>query len=549
MEDDFSKLVSSYLPSSFGSTKREKQNEPIVSDLIASTEEDEEDEDAEDDENSPSKSDYNLPITKKVSIEQHTKTVSCIDIDSSGSRFVTGGYDYNIGYYDFGGMDSSLQPFRYVNPDGAYKIKSLKFSKCSQWLLCATSSNTPVLMDRNGSKVRTYAEGDQYLRDLKHTSGHVSALTSCAWNPVSSDHFMTSAADGTVRIWNIGYRQRQDHVIVVRSKKPTGGRSAVTHARYNNDASLIITGSEDGSLKLYPAKGPRNFASSEIVEAHSKGSEITSLAIDRSTGHLVSSRATDGTLKLWDTRNWKQPVAVRTGMPNFCSETSCVFSPDDRLIATGTSAKKGEEWGKLVFLDPANGLDLVHSVDQLTKSSVVGLVWPPSINQIITGNGDGTASILYDPALSKKGALLAMSKAPHSKEPAIVTDNPVGRIITPHALPLFRDTEGRSLKRARIKARKDPVKSHLPTPPVSGPGQGGRLGSGVTQAIMSELIPSINTRDEDPREALLKYAKIAEEEPMFVTPAYQQTQPKAFLDPSILEREKEAELKKQSARK
>jgi hypothetical protein len=226
-----------------------------------------------------------------------------------------------------------------------------------------------------------------------------------------------------------------------------------------------------------------------------------------------------------------------------------VFSPDDRLVATGTSAKKGEEWGKLVFLDPKNGLDMVHSVEDLTKSSVVGLVWPSSINQIISGNGDGTASILFDPSLSNKGALLAMSKTPHSKEPAIVTDNPVGRIITPHALPLFRDTEGRSLKRARIKARKDPVKSHLPTPPVSGPGQGGRLGSGVTQAIMSELIPPVNTRDEDPREALLKYAKVAEEEPMFVSPAYQQTQPQTILDPTILEREKEAELKRLAGKK
>lgn len=556
MEDDFSKLVSSYLPSSFGKSVPKKKelvdekkiDEPVVSKRPINDKDDKDDMDDKE-ETEMLEEMWDLPISKKVNIEQHTKTVSCIDIDASGSRMVTGGYDYNIGYYDFGGMDSSLQPFRYVNPDGAYKIKSLKFSGCSQWLLCATSSNKAVLMDRNGSKVRTYAEGDQYLRDLKHTSGHVAALTSCAWDPTSADHFMTSGADGTVRIWNIGYRQRQDHVIVVRSKKPSGGRSAVTHARYNNDASLILTGSEDGSLKIYPAKGPWNFASSEIVEAHSKGSEITSLAIDKSTGCLVASRATDGTLKLWDTRNWKLPIATRTGLPNLCSETACVFSPDDRLIATGTSAKKGEEWGKLVFLDPNNDLDLVHSVEELTRSSVVGLAWPSSINQIITGNGDGTASILYDPMLSKKGALLAMSKTPHTKEPAIVTDNPVGRIITPHALPLFRDTEGRSLKRARIKARKDPVKSHLPTPPVNGPGQGGRLGSGVTQAIMSQLIPPVNTRDEDPREALLKYAKVAEEEPMFVTPAYQQTQPKAILDPTILEREKEAELKKLSQKK
>jgi len=31
--------------------------------------------------------------------------------------------------------------------------------------------------------------------------------------------------------------------------------------------------------------------------------------------------------------------------------TDCIFSPDDKLVITGTSVKKGEGVGKLVFLD------------------------------------------------------------------------------------------------------------------------------------------------------------------------------------------------------
>jgi len=31
--------------------------------------------------------------------------------------------------------------------------------------------------------------------------------------------------------------------------------------------------------------------------------------------------------------------------------TDCIFSPDDRLVITGTSVKKGDGVGKLVFLD------------------------------------------------------------------------------------------------------------------------------------------------------------------------------------------------------
>lgn len=39
-------------------------------------------------------------------------------------------------------------------------------------------------------------------------------------------------------------------------------------------------------------------------------------------------------------------------------------------------------------------------------------------------------------------------------------------------------------------------------------------------------------RDEDPREALLRYAEVAEREPFFVAPAYKDTQPikKVFLE-------------------
>jgi len=31
--------------------------------------------------------------------------------------------------------------------------------------------------------------------------------------------------------------------------------------------------------------------------------------------------------------------------------TDCIFSPDDKLVVTGTSVKKGDGVGKLVFLD------------------------------------------------------------------------------------------------------------------------------------------------------------------------------------------------------
>lgn len=70
-------------------------------------------------------------------------------------------------------------------------------------------------------------------------------------------------------------------------------------------------------------------------------------------------------------------------------------------------------------------------------------------------------------------------------------------IITPHALPMFRDMDpGRGTKRKRDKDRLDPRKSMRPELPVTGPGKGGRVGASATQHVVQNLVRD-TTRDED----------------------------------------------------
>ena len=38
----------------------------------------------------------------------------------------------------------------------------------------------------------------------------------------------------------------------------------------------------------------------------------------------------------------KRPVNVAAGLESVYSVTSCVFSPDDQLVSTGTSVRKGQ---------------------------------------------------------------------------------------------------------------------------------------------------------------------------------------------------------------
>lgn len=73
-------------------------------------------------------------------------------------------------------------------------------------------------------------------------------------------------------------------------------------------------------------------------------------------------------------------------------------------------------------------------------------------------------------------------------------------IITPHALPMFREGEivRGTGKRKREKERLDPRKTRRPELPVTGPGKGGRVGASATQHVVQNLVKD-TTREEDVR--------------------------------------------------
>lgn len=103
--------------------------------------------------------------------------------------------------------------------------------------------------------------------------------------------------------------------------------------------------------------------------------------------------------------------------------------------------------------------------------------------------------------MSLNGAKLLLNKGPPRKATIEDMSDAVAAptIITPHALPMFRDSEiGRSTKRKREKERMDPRKSRRPELPVTGPGRGGRVGASATQHVVQNLVRD-TTRDEDVR--------------------------------------------------
>ncbi|XP_017708685.1 PREDICTED: WD repeat-containing protein 70 isoform X3 [Rhinopithecus bieti] len=374
-------------------------------------EEEAEEEEEEEEEENPV---HKIPDSHEITLKHGTKTVSALGLDPSGARLVTGGYDYDVKFWDFAGMDASFKAFRSLQPCECHQIKSLQYSNTGDMILVVSGSSQAKVIDRDGFEVMECIKGDQYIVDMANTKGHTAMLHTGSWHPKIKGEFMTCSNDATVRTWEVENPKKQKSVFKPRTMQ--GKKVIPTTCTYSRDGNLIAAACQNGSIQI------------------------------------------------WD-RN---------------------------------------------------------------LTSVVRCLWHPKLNQIMVGTGNGLAKVYYDPNKSQRGAKLCVVKTQRkAKQAETLTQD---YIITPHALPMFREPRQRSTRKQLEKDRLDPLKSHKPEPPVAGPGRGGRVGThgGTLSSYIVKNIALDKTDDSNPREAILRHAKAAEDNPYWVSPAYSKTQPKTM---------------------
>ncbi|KAL2939249.1 WD repeat-containing protein 70 [Bienertia sinuspersici] len=475
---------------------------------------------------------HRIPLSNEIVLKGHSKVVSALAVDHTGSRVLSGSYDYTLRMYDFQGMKRDLGSFRQLEPFEGHQVRALSWSPTAGFFLCVTGCAQAKIYDRDGLTIGEFVKGDMYIRDLKNTKGHITGLTCGEWHPNKKETILTSSEDGSLRIWDVNDFKCQKQVIKPKLARP--GRVPVTTCAWERGGKSIAGGIGDGSIQIWNVKpGWGSRPDIHVQNAHSD--DITGLRFSSDGRHLLS-RSFDGTLKVWDLRQMKQSLEVFEELPNHYAQTNVAFSPDEELILTGTSVERDSPTGGLLCFYDRHKLELVSKVGISPTCSVVQCAWHPRLNQVFATAGDknqGGTHVLYDPTMSERGALVCVARAPRMKS---VDDFEVQPVIhNPHALPLFRDQPSR--KRQREKILKDPIKSHKPELPMTGPGHGGRTGTSsgslLTQYLLKQGGMLKETwMDEDPREAILKYAEAAEKDPKFIAPAYAETQPKpVFEDP------------------
>lgn len=127
----------------------------------------------------------------------------------------------------------------------------------------------------------------------------------------------------------------------------------------------------------------------------------------------------------------------------------------------------GEKAGVVLFYSTQD-FKLIRKI-HVANSHTIKVAWHPKLNQIFVGTGNGLIKCYYDEKRSLRGATLCASKLHRKAQQSEIVSGQ--QVITPHALPLFRQERRKTSKKQMEKDRLDPVKSRRPDLPITS-GQG-----------------------------------------------------------------------------
>ncbi|KDD71568.1 hypothetical protein H632_c4775p0, partial [Helicosporidium sp. ATCC 50920] len=158
--------------------------------------------DSEDSSDSDADDSAPLPSSHQLLFDSHARAVSAVALDDSGARLLTGSHDYWVHMFDFGGLTANPKPFKRLEPDEGHPIMALSWAPAGERFLAVTGGAQPRVFDRQGKEVARCVRGDPYIRDARHTKGHLAGCTGGAWHPGDKSALATCSEDGTLRLWD-----------------------------------------------------------------------------------------------------------------------------------------------------------------------------------------------------------------------------------------------------------------------------------------------------------------------------------------------------------
>ncbi|KAL7494860.1 hypothetical protein ACHAWT_003437 [Skeletonema menzelii] len=476
-------------------------------------------------------------------------------------------------YAPFRIVDSYDDP---LDSTGRHVVTALNVSASGgQWIIGTTSSQ-PRVVDREGrTTLHHFVKGDVYVTDQSKNKGHTASVTGVAFHPLGQEICWSCSYDGSVRQWDVsgrGKTQFQKLVsqkVISKCKNEKGQRTQiVSNLSVHPNGRKIVVGTSCGSIQIWSCFG--SLVSTRplgaVYSAHGGTKPITFVNFIGDGSKIASRSDADDTVRIWNVEKMEKDsgsfnrkrsggdgghspsllLATCRGLPALNESANCAISPDGTIVCAGSSVNPREPncCGKLKFYrlpeELKNGkpnkeakkknkketaiLDPIIELDIAPNASVLVVQWHPKLNQIAVGTSDGLIHVLFDQTLSSKGALIPSSRSVRPSDglsDLLRTRAPTGsaaflagsnaNIQTPNALPLFRE-EARATRKVKEETRKDPEKTKLPQPPVTGgiktgTGAGGNItfAQSVYSQNIQKIVKNKNIAGQDPREELFKH--------------------------------------------
>jgi hypothetical protein len=288
----------------------------------------------------------------------HRSEINSVAFSPDGEQVFSGsGGEYVDGFYT-DGDDQTLCKW-----DTASGKETGRFTAQGSPVLsvvCSPNGTHLLTAGRNGQLYYIDRRDFSFSRKL---ASHKQMVLNAAFSP-DGQWILTGCDDGVVRLWNLMGK---------RVRRYTGHGRAVTSVACSPDGGGVLSGSLDGTARLWDLDTgtPR-----QCLTGHTKGVLSVAYAPD---GRQVLTGSADGTMRLWDAASGE---LVRTFAGHTAGVASVLFTPDGMQVVSGSSDRTIRLW------DAGTGAEVQCFTGH--KAGVKCLAISAGGQRILSGSADKT---------------------------------------------------------------------------------------------------------------------------------------------------------------
>jgi WD40 repeat protein len=232
--------------------------------------------------------------------------------------------------------------------------------------------------------------------------GHSNVIHALAFAP-DGRTLVTGSEDGTAKIWDVAAERELRTLHAAEA----AGAVSVNAVAYARGGALVATGTSGGQVLVWESATGRLL---HVLKGHTGA--VTALAFDP-TGAVLASASTDHTVRLWDPL---QGSTSRTLAGHRDAVQAVAFSGDGHQLASGSVDKSIKVW------DPATGRELFTLSGHADR--VVALAFCGPGSTLASGSWDHSVRLWN----STSGTALRTLQGPTSEVWAVAC-SPDGRVV------------------------------------------------------------------------------------------------------------------------